>query len=104
MMRKMWAVFILLILSLSRFSLTTRAQETTAEPTAETTAVIEAPTAEVTAEATQVTEPVPPTEAPPTENPDSAEDAPTGLGTLVLLMGLGAVSIVGLTMVARENL
>lgn len=42
-------------------------------------------------------------EAPNAETPTSSTEAPAGLGTLVLLMGLGAVVLVGGVMVAREN-
>lgn len=103
-MRKPLTVFILLVLGLSLLSLPVLAQEATAEPTPEATIATEAPTAEITAEGTAVVEPVPPTEAPAAENPAGEADAPTGLSTLVLLLGLAAVSVVGLAMVARDNL
>lgn len=93
-MRKLLLVLVLSALCLLAAPI--YAQEATAEPAAEGTAAVEATepadaTAEVTAE---------PTAEAPVE---PAEEAPTGLSTLMLLIGLGAVAAVGLTVVARDN-
>lgn len=72
--------------------------EATTEATAETTDL--APTAEATTESTGASEVTATVEASSVE---SESTAPTGIGTLVLLVGLGAVVLVGGVMLARER-
>ncbi len=92
-MRKL--LLVLIFAALCLLAAPVYAQEATAE--AEATAPVEttAP-AETTAE-------TPAEPGTPAEPAEPAEAAPTGLSTLILLIGLGAVAAVGLAVVAREN-
>lgn len=95
-MRKLLPAFILFVFCLPLLALPVYAQEATAEPTAEATTGAEATEAPAGGEATAA-----PPAAPEGE---TGGEAPTGLSTLMLLIGLGAVALVGLSMVARDNL
>ncbi|MBI5668809.1 MAG: hypothetical protein HZC41_12455 [Chloroflexi bacterium] len=107
-MRKLLPVLIVLILCLPLLALPAHAQEATAEPTAEATtsaAVTAEPTAETTTSAEATEAPTGTVTAVPTAAPEGETgEAPTGLSTLVLLIGLGAVALVGLSSIARNNL